>query len=256
MEQHIIVLPFNDYDVLNNIVESRADEIAAIILEPVNYNSGTILPLPGYLQYLRKLTNSLGILLIFDEILSGFRTGLSCMQGYYRVIPDITILGKALGGGMPLSALTGNRDIMQMLAPVGPVVHSGTYIAHPTAIMAAEAFLKRAEKPDFYANLLKKSDYLCQELQNIFSSAQIPVKVQFLGARFSLLFGVSQDQEIRCYQDLAAVDMDLANRFYKLAFDEGIYFNPGWHHGISDAHTEDDIHFVLGKVGSIVKKLA
>ena len=122
-------------------------------MEPVNYDSGTLLPAPGYLQAVRELTRKYAVVLIFDEILSGFRTGAACAQGYYGVVPDLTCLGKPLGGGTALSAFGGSREVMSTVAPPGGAVHSGTFNAHLIPIMAAQAFLAEIQRPDFYPRL-------------------------------------------------------------------------------------------------------
>ncbi len=138
--QGCLVLPFNDFEQLEATLTARGHEIAAVILEPVNYNSGTILPEPGFLELVRDLTRQQGSLLIFDEILSGFRTEPGCMQATLGVTPDLCTLGKALGGGTPLSAFGGRREIMQHVAPTGRVQHSGTYNGHLSSILAGIAF--------------------------------------------------------------------------------------------------------------------
>lgn len=255
LHEFVAVLPFNDVDALENLFRLRHHEIAAVIMEAVNYNSGTILPQPGYLQRVRELTNQYNVLLIFDEILSGFRTGIDCMQGYFNVVPDLTTLGKALGGGTPLSAVVGKREIMARIAPKGQVMHSGTYIAHPILVLAAEAFLTEASKPDFYPELLNRCERLHDGLVGVFREAGVAVKVQALGARFSLLFGIPQEQQVLNYRDAAKCDHDLAHQFYRLAFEEGVYFHPGWHHGISIAHTDEQIDIVLDSIERAVRRL-
>jgi hypothetical protein len=150
MEGHVIVLPFNDVEALERTLTQRGDQIAAVILEPVNFNSGGILPQPVFLDALRSLTTAHEIVLIFDEILSGFRTGPGCMQEYLGVTPDLCTLGRAIGGELPLSAFAGRADIMNCLSPLGRVSHSGTYLAHPTAMFACNAFLDKISQPGFW----------------------------------------------------------------------------------------------------------
>ena len=154
MAEHIIVLPFNDVDALERTILARKDEIAAVILEPVSFNCGGIRSRPDFLKALRTLTADHHIVLIFDEILSGFRTGPGCMQAHLGVTPDLCTIGKALGGGLPLSAFAGRAEIMDLLTPVGKVVHTGTYLAHPTAIFACNAFLDEISRPEFWPDLL------------------------------------------------------------------------------------------------------
>lgn len=166
-EQHTIVLPFNDVDLLVDAINRHGHDIAAVILEPVNYNSGGIRPLPGFLETLRYLTSEKGIVLIFDEILSGFRTGPGCMQEYLGVTPDLFCIGKALGGGMPISAFGGRREIMEHVAPLGNVMHSGTYNAPLPCVMAVKAFLEVITEPGFYDQLLGTCDLLYEGIRGI-----------------------------------------------------------------------------------------
>jgi glutamate-1-semialdehyde 2,1-aminomutase len=255
VRNYVIVLPFNNIHALEAVLNQRHQDIAAVILEPVNYNSGTILPLPGYLESVRELTAKYGVLLIFDEILSGFQTGSDCMQGYFHVTPDLTTLGKALGAGMPLSALVGKREIMEKLAPLGKAMHSGTYIAHPTSILAAIAFLTEIDRAGFYPALLGQCSYLIENVRSIFQKAGMTVKVPVLGARFSLLFGIAEEQHVTNYRDAALHDRRSVQQFYAMMLEEGIYFNPGWHHGICAAHTTEQMDRVLESVERVVRRM-
>lgn len=255
IRDYVIVVPFNNITALEAVLHEHHDNIAAVIMEPVNYNSGTILPLPGYLQAVRDLTNKYRVLLIFDEILSGFQTGPDCIQGYFGVIPDLTTLGKALGGGMPLSALVGKKEIMENLAPLGETMHSGTYVAHPSLILAAHAFLDELNAPNFYPTLLKLRETLTDNMERLFRQAQLNIRVQSLGSRFSLLFGIPESSEIRNYRDVALQDSAMARKFYSSMLDCGVYFHPSWHHGISAAHTEAQIDTILAAVEQTTKTL-
>jgi glutamate-1-semialdehyde 2,1-aminomutase len=250
----VIVLPFNEPDVLEAVLRARAAEIAAVILEPINYNSAGIRPRPGYLERMRELTCELGILLIFDEILSGFRTGTSCAQGYLGVTPDLATLGKALGGGTALSAFVGSREVMSAVSPLGGAVHSGTFNAHPIAILAADAFLKLVEDAAFWEHLDVLGRRLYAELPGIFERAGLPCQVQALGNRFNLNFGL--EVEPTNYREAAAYDRALAARFFAAALDEGVYFHTLWHSGFSAAHTEMDIDRALEGIEAAARKVA
>jgi glutamate-1-semialdehyde 2,1-aminomutase len=155
----MIVLPWNDLGALERTLARQGSEIAVVVMEPVNYNSGTLLPLPGYLEGVRELTRAHGIVLLFDEILSGFRTGPSCAQGYLGVTPDLCTLGKCLGGGTVLSAFAGRREVMEAVAPLGPAVHSGTFNANLIPILAGRAFLQVIADPAFWTNLREIEDH-------------------------------------------------------------------------------------------------
>ena len=167
--EYVSVLPWNDLNLLEDLLKRTAHETAAVIMEPINYNSGAILPRPGYLEGVRDLTRQHEVLLIFDELLSGFHTGPTCAQGYLGVTPDLTTLGKALGGGMPIAALAGRRDIMETLAPVGSVVNQGTYYGQVLVMHAAEAFLDIAGDPILWEQLEQLGKWLYAGLHEIFS---------------------------------------------------------------------------------------
>jgi glutamate-1-semialdehyde 2,1-aminomutase len=250
----VIVLPWNDAAALERTLRRRGSEIAAVIMEPVNYNSGTILPAPGYLEAARRLTREHGAVLIFDEILSGFRTGPGCAQAHYGVTPDMCTLGKALGGGTVLSAFAGRREIMDAVAPRGAAVHSGTFNAHLIPILAANAFLDEIAKPEFWAHLERLDTALYAGLRDAFKRAGLPVWVQALGARFSLLFGL--EEAPRSYRQAAGYDRDLAKRFVAAALDEGVFFNLGWHHGISAMHTAADVDRIVDGAAAAARRVA
>ncbi|MGZ8705618.1 MAG: aspartate aminotransferase family protein [Aeromicrobium sp.] len=254
MAELTLVLPWNDVKALKAVLDRHGEEIAAVVMEPVNHDSGKILPLPGYLEAARELTARHGVLLIFDEILSGFRTGPGGAQEMYRVTPDMTTLGKALGGGTALSAFVGSREVMSAVAPLGPAVHSGTYNAHLVPILAGLAFLDQVTDPAFYPSLRALGDFFYPELQQIFDRAGLTVRVQSMGARFSLLFGL--DHEPHDYRDVQVHDKTLATRFYGYAMDEGVYFHASWHHGFSAAHTREDLGDALGRIDMAARRLA
>jgi len=252
--QHVTVVPFNNLPALEQAITRHAGDLAAVILEPINYDCYGILPQPGFLQALRALTRRTGAVLIFDEILSGFRTGPGCAQAYLGVTPDMCTLGKALAGGMPLSAFAGRREIMAYVSPLGPAVHSGTYNAHLTSIAAALAFLDEIAKPDFYPHLQRLGDRLYSGLRDIFAFHALPVWVQGIGARFGLLFGL--DSEPHNYRDVARRNLDLEQRFLRACLRGGLYLHPGSpHHGFSSAHTRADVEEMLSIADDAARQL-
>ena len=256
MRDYIIVLPFNDPVALEETLTRQGHEIAAVILEPLNYNSGGIRPQPGYLQLLRRLTQEQGIVLIFDEILSGFRTGPSCMQGYFGVTPDLCTVGKALGGGTALSAYAGKAEIMRHVAPLGKAMHSGTYNANLINILAGIAFVEEITQPGFYESLLPRAERLYRELNAIFQETGLHARVQGTGARFNILFGAAADRELVNYRDAALQDWGLGYRFFGAALEHGVYFHTMWHHGISSMHTDDDLDHILEGVRAAAREVA
>ena len=246
LQQGVIVLPFNDFERAEETVTKCGEEIACVILEPLNYNSGAIQPRPGYLELLRHLTAEKGALLIFDEILSGFRTGPGCMQTTYGVIPDLCTLGKAIGGGTPLSVFGGKRGIMERVSPLGKAQHSGTYNGHLFEIMAGNAFFDVILEPGFYDDLLARCERLYEGINGIMNRLGFMGRVQGKGARFSFLFGPpAEKEELRNYQDLIDNQWGLLDRFYRACLNHGIFIHTMHHHGISSAHTDEDIDRVL-----------
>jgi len=248
-----IVLPWNDAAALEAVFAAHGHEIAAVVMEPVNHDSGTILPLPGYLEAARELTRRHGAVLIFDEVLSGFRTQVGGAQAQYDVTPDMTTLGKTLGGGTALSAFVGSLDVMSAVAPLGRAVHSGTYNAHLIPIMAGLAFLDEATDPTFYPGLRALEATFYPELRAIFGRLDVPVLIQSNGARFSLLFGI--DRAPVRYRDILAHDTPTATRFYGLALEEGVYFHASWHHGFSAMHTRRDLDDALERIERAARRL-
>ncbi len=254
MAADVIVLPWNDLEALERTLATHGDEIAAVIMEPVNYNSGGILPQPGYLVGVRELTSRHGVVLIFDEILSGFRTGPGCIQAWSGVTPDLCTLGKCLGGGTVLSAFAGSREVMEAVAPLGSAVHSGTFNANLIPVMAAEAFLDVITAPGFYEHMTELEDFFYPALQSIFDRAGERVRVQALGARFSMLFGL--DGPPSDYRQLAeTVNRERETAFYAAALDRGVYFHFAWHHGFSALHTRADLDDALGRIEDAVRAL-
>ncbi len=254
LREDVIVLPFNDFERAAELFAARGDEIAAVILEPVNYNSGTILPRPGFLQRLRELTTEHGSLLIFDEILSGFRTGPDCIQGAYGVTPDLCTLGKALGAGTPLSVFGGRRDIMEHVAPLGPAQHSGTFNGALIPVMASRAFFEVILEDGFYDELIGRCERFYASIDEIMDRLGFVGRVQGKGARFSFLFGpVAEKETIENYQDLLDNEWGLLRRFFAACLDHGVYIHTMHHHGLSSAHTDEDIARALEGIEAAVR---
>jgi glutamate-1-semialdehyde 2,1-aminomutase len=251
----VIVLPFNDFERVEQVMAERGQEIAAVILEPVNFNSGAIRPQPGYLETLRRLTREQGSLLIFDEILSGFRTEIGCMQATYGVTPDLCTLGKAIGGGVPLSIFGGAREIMQHVSPSGRAQHSGTFNGNLVAIMAAHAALDVMQEEGFFEDLVARCDRLYAGINEIMSRLGFAGRVQGQGGQFAFLFGPPAERDLLRWEDLMDNHWALLARFYKACLERGIYFHTAQHHGLSSAHTDEDVDFVLERIEDALKYL-
>ena len=250
----IIVLPWNDAERLERCLAAQGHEIAAVIMEPIAYNAGAILPAPGYLEAVRESTRQHGVILIFDEILSGFRTGPGGAQEYFGVTPDLCTLGKCLGGGMPLSAFAGRREVMDAVAPLGAAIHSGTYNAHLTSILAASAFLDEVADETFWEDLRSKEEFFYAGLRRAFEQAGLPVWVQAVGMRFGLHFGLRE--EPTTYRETAGSDADMAMAFYRAVLKRGVYFHYARHHGFSGMHSLDDLEEALVSIEAAAREVS
>lgn len=254
----VIVIPWNDPAAFRQAMREKADELAAVICEPVNYNSGCIPPKPGMLELLREETTRRGIVLIFDEVLSAFRVALGGAQEYYGVTPDVCTLAKAVANGLPLAVVAGRREFMQVLSPLGPAAHSGTYSGHLFAVLAAIASLGEIRQKGFYDPIFANAERLYGGLAKLFDSHGVPARVQGLGARFGIYFGVTK--EVANYQDAARIDGELGYRFIRACFERGVYFhNYGrlalGHHGFCAAHTPADIEESLDRVEDALRAM-
>jgi glutamate-1-semialdehyde 2,1-aminomutase len=249
----ITVLPFNDVDAFVHCMGRQADTLAAVIMEPVNYDSCGIVPTPEFLRVVRALTREMGTVLIFDEVLSGFRVRAGPALGE-DCIPDMTVLGKAVGGGMPISAFMGSRAIMETCTPAGPALHSGTYNAPPALVIAIGALLDEVTQPGFYAHLDALGERLYAGMREILARRGIVAWVQGVGARFGLLFGL--DEEPRNYRDVARQDLDMMRRFHLACLQRGVYLHyPSPHHGYCSAHTMADVNETLNVMDRAAREL-
>lgn len=247
------VLPWNDLGLLEDLLKRAGDRIGAVIMEPINLNSGGIMPRPGYLEGVRELTRQHNSVLIFDEILSGFRTGPDCAQGLLGVTPDLTTLGKALGGGLPLAAVAGRKEVMDALAPVGKVINQGTYYGQVLVMHAAAAFLELARDPANWEHQKKLEGQLYTGLQDIFARYRAG-HIQPVGNRYGMFFGI--EDPVWEYRQAAKVDRDMEFRFYTAAFKHRVYYMHSWHHGFGWAHTEQDIAEGLDRTESAMRDAA
>jgi glutamate-1-semialdehyde 2,1-aminomutase len=193
-----ITLPYNDSEAVQELFATRGEEIAAIIVEPIVGNMGVVPGDTTFLQTLRKETERAGALLIFDEVYTGFRVGLHGAQGLYNIDPDLTTLGKIVGGGYPLAALAGKRQIMEHLAPIGPVYQAGTLSANPVAVAASLATLTQLQTPGFYQTLQAKMDLFAQPIEEEIARRDLPASLQRVGSMWSLFLGV---RSVRSFDD-------------------------------------------------------
>ena len=234
-----LTTPYNDINAVRSTIEEQGRDIACIIIEPVAGNMGVVLPRPGFLQDLRALTQAAGILLVFDEVITGFRL---CYGGYQSLIgiqPDLTCLGKIIGGGMPVGAFGGRREIMDMLAPNGPVYQAGTLSGNPVAMAAGLATLRTLQQDGFYRNIEEKTAVLCREMLSCFQTAAIPVQLNQIGSMFTFFF---TPHEVYDFQSALASDTGRYALFFNAMMDNGINLPPSQFEAafISGAHSDAD----------------
>lgn len=241
-----LCLPFNDFQTLRSFFRTNpiASQVAAVILEPVTGNMGTVLPEPGFLELLREETSRIGALLIFDEVITGFRVGPQGAQGLYGIRPDLTCLGKIIGGGFPVAAVGGRREIMDFLAPLGQVYQAGTLSGNPVAMSAGLETLKTIQTPGFYQKLQEKTDRLLLPLEEMIVQSKKNMCLQKCGSMFSIFFG---KKKVSSKEDLKDLDEAEFIRFFKYLFERGIYIPPASQEAwfISTAHTDAHIDSTL-----------
>lgn len=246
----LIVLPWNDLDSFESAVAEFEDEIAAVIMEPVNYTVGCILPDAEYLAAVREITERAGIVLIFDEVMSAFRMSPHCAQGYLGVTPDLCTISKAIANGVPLSVVAGKQKVMEELAPLGSVAQGGTYSGHLPGVLAGIASLEKIRAEGLYDRIGSTATRLYEGIAVLLAEYGVPCHVQGLGARFGLYFGVTG--EVRRFSDLDGYDQQLANAFARACLRRGVYVQTYsltlGHYGFSVAHTDDDITEVLNRI--------
>ncbi|KAF0812436.1 Glutamate-1-semialdehyde 2,1-aminomutase [Andreprevotia sp. IGB-42] len=218
-----IVLPYNDVAALEALFAEKGSEIAALIVEPVAGNMNLVQASPAFVAAMRKLTHDHGALLIYDEVMTGFRVGLQCAQGLHGITPDLTCLGKVIGGGMPLAAFGGRADIMNKLAPLGPVYQAGTLSGNPVAVAAGIATLGILSQPGFFEQLAERTQFLCDGLSNAAREAGVAFSTQAVGGMFGIYFSAHAPQS---YAQVMASDREAFNRFFHAMLEQGVYLAP------------------------------
>ncbi len=254
LADNVVIVPYNRVDLLEQAFDQHAHELAAVIGEPIYYNAGCIIPNEEFITAMRELTAHNGVLLIFDEVLSAFRMGLGGAQEYLGVMPDLCTLGKAVGGGYPLSVFGGRRDIMDRLMPTGDCQHSGTYNGHPVVVAAALAAINAYRQPGFYDHIHAVANLLYDGLTQLFAKHGVQASVHGLGARFGIYFGLTG--EPRNYRDAVQHQRDHMLRFIKAAIAHGVYFHDyggaACHHGFCAAMTIADAQEALRRLDAAI----
>lgn len=250
--KHTLSLPYNDVAAIKEVFSVRGNEIAAVILEPVAANMGVVIPTDEFLKTLREITTQYGALLIFDEVITGFRLGLSGAQGRLGIVPDLSCFGKIIGGGFPAAAFGGRAEIMNLLAPLGPVYQAGTLSGNPVAMASGIQTVALLSEPDFYVNLETKSNTFIAELKNIIKGKDIVLN--HIGSMFTLFFS---DHEIRNFDDVKRSDTERFAKLFRAMLKENVYLSPSAFEAcfVSAAHTQNDLELTLGKFNKVLKTI-
>lgn len=251
--KNTITVPYNDTESVQKVFEEYGESIAAVIVEPVSGNMGVVPPKEGFLQGLRDITTDYGSLLIMDEVMTGFRVGYHCAQGYFDVIPDLTCLGKIIGGGLPVGAYGGKRAIMEHIAPTGTIYQAGTLSGNPLAMTAGYETLSALGEKDYEA-MNAKMDLLTKGYREAADKYGIPLTINRAGTMAGFFF---TDEPVENFETVQTSDTELFARYYRGMIDEGIFLPPSQFEGmfLSTAHTDDDIAKTLEAVDKVFSSL-
>ncbi len=238
--EHTLLADFNNLESVTDLFDEYGSEIAAVVLEPVAGNMGMVVPDLDFLKGLRNLCDVHGSLLVFDEVMTGFRVDYGGAQSIFGIIPDMTIFGKVIGGGLPVGAYGGRQDVMLMVAPAGPVYQAGTLSGNPLAVAAGRKTLEILQATDTYAELSRKSNWLIDEMRQSAGQNGIPLQTNVMGGMFGFFFA---EKPVRNYQDAAESNQDRFRKFFMGMLKAGIYLAPSSFESgfISMAHTEEDL---------------
>ena len=249
-----LVAKFNDLDSVEKLFKKHGEKIAGIILEPVAGNMGVVLPGKGFLRGLRAITRKYGSLLIFDEVMTGFRLGLSGAQGLYRVRPDITCLGKIIGGGLPVGAYGASNKIMSIVSPEGPMYQAGTLSGNPIAMAAGIANLKKIMKKGFYEKLGNRTALMVTEIESMISKYGLDANVTSAGSMFTIFFN---SEKVTNYQTALKSDTEKFSRFFSILMKNGVLFPPSQFESVfvSSSHSKKDIEKTLDVIEKGFKTL-
>ncbi|MDR0138173.1 glutamate-1-semialdehyde 2,1-aminomutase [Metabacillus idriensis] len=251
--KNTITVPYNDMESVKYAFEQYGDDIAGVIVEPVAGNMGVVPPLEGFLENLREITSQYGSLLIFDEVMTGFRVDYGCAQDYFGVTPDITCLGKVIGGGLPVGAYGGRADIMKQIAPSGPIYQAGTLSGNPLAMTAGYATLKQLT-PDSYKEFGRKADILEEGLTAAAKKHDIPITFNRAGSMIGFFF---TNEKVTNFETAKTSNLDFFSKFYREMANEGVFLPPSQFEGLflSTAHTDEDLNKTIAAAEKAFSKL-
>ena len=255
LAEHTLTLTYNDLDGVRTTFESLGEEIACVIVEPVAGNMNCIPPAKGFLQGLRKLCSEYKAILIFDEVMTGFRVARGGAQALYNVVPDLTTLGKVLGGGMPVGALGGERRIMESLAPEGPVYQAGTLSGNPVSMAAGLATLELVSERGFHDQLHRRTTQLAEGVREAAQEHHVPLAVNHVCGMFGIFF--TEEKEVTNFAQAASCNQQQFTAFFHAMLDQGVYLAPSPYEAgfVSSAHSKEDIETSLDLIGSAFQKI-
>ena len=251
LAEHTLTLRFNDIESVRKCFAELGSQIACIIVEPVAGNMNCIPPVPGFLEGLRQICDDYQSVLIFDEVMTGFRVALGGAQEHYKVTPDLTTLGKIVGGGLPVGAFGGKKEIMQVIAPLGPVYQAGTLSGNPVAMAAGLATLKQIRQPGFHAHLSDLTDRLTHGLKQAANRHNIPLTTHAIGGMFGFFF--TDEPRVDFYEQVAECDMERFKRFFHGMLERGVYLAPSAFEAgfVSSAHGDAEIEHTLDAANAV-----
>ena len=255
LAEHTITLTYNDSQQVRDTFGKIGEQIACIIVEPVAGNMNCIPPVPGFLETLREVCDEYGSVLILDEVMTGFRVSLGGAQDYYGITPDLTTLGKVIGGGMPVGAFGGKREIMEHIAPLGPVYQAGTLSGNPVAMAAGLKTLELISTPNFFEKLADKTSAMAEGLHMHASAAGVPLTTNEVGGMFGFFF--TEEDKVTNFAQVSACDIERFKKFYHGMLQEGIYLAPSAFEAgfVSSMHSDDDIADTLAAADRVLATL-
>jgi len=255
LAEHTITLNFNDIDQVQQAFKEVGDQVACVIVEPVAGNMNCVPPVPGFLEGLRELCDKYGAVLIFDEVMTGFRVSLGGAQQHYGVTPDLTTLGKVIGGGLPVGAFGGKKAIMEKIAPLGPVYQAGTLSGNPVSMAAGLTTLKLIQEPGFHDNLSKKAAMLCDGMKQRAKAAGIPLTTNQVGGMFGIFF--TEADNITSFKQVTECNIERFQIFFHGMLSQGVYLAPSAYEAgfVSAAHTDKEINATLDAAEKVFASL-
>ena len=255
LAEHTITLSYNDIDAVKAAFAEFGDQVACVIVEPIAGNMNMVPPIAGFHETLREECTKAGALLIFDEVMTGFRVARGCAQSIFDIEPDITTLGKVIGGGMPAAAYCGRADVMASIAPDGPVYQAGTLSGNPVAMAAGLKTLELIDNDEFWVSLTAKTRKLVDGLAAAATDSSIPVSVEAEGGMFGMVF--TDDGPVRSYAQVAAADVERFAKFFRGMLEEGIYLAPSAFEAgfVSAAHSDDDLDETIAAASKVFATL-